>query len=268
MFTVSDIYIYPIKSLGGFRVTEAIVTEKGFQYDRRWMLVDKEGKFMTQRQLSTMALLQTAITTDGIYVYHKQHPEKNIAIPFLLESASIKKVKVWDDICEAWYYDTTAINSWFSEILETECELVYMPDDTKRMVDKDYARNNEITSFSDGYPFLIIGQSSLDELNSKLAEPLVINRFRPNIVFTSGEPHEEDNWKHITINAIDFYGIKTCARCVVTTIDQQTAVAGKEPLKTLAAYRSVNNKIKFGMNLLHKGTGVVKVGETITVHGY
>jgi uncharacterized protein len=143
---------------------------------------------------------------------------------------------------------------------------VYMPDDAKRLVDTDYAKNNEITSFSDGYPFLIIGQSSLDELNSKLEEPLPIDRFRPNIVFTSGEPHEEDSWKHITINAIDFFGVKTCGRCVVTTIDQQTAVAGKEPLKTLAGYRSVNNKIKFGMNLLHKGEGKVQVGKEIIVH--
>ena len=268
MFTVSDIYIYPIKSLGGFSVTEAMVTEKGFQYDRRWMLVDKDAKFMTQRQVAAMALLQTAITPDGLYVYHKQQPQKNITIPFLLKPASIKQVKVWDDICDAWCYDDTTINSWFSEMLETECELVYMPDDTKRMVDTAYAKNNETTSFSDGYPFLIIGQSSLDELNSKLAEPLIINRFRPNIVFTSGEPHVEDNWQHITINGIDFYGVKTCARCVVTTIDQQTAVAGKEPLKTLAAYRLVNNKVKFGMNLLHKGTGAIRVGETITVHGY
>jgi uncharacterized protein YcbX len=267
MFTVSDIYIYPIKSLGGFRVTEAMVTEKGFQHDRRWMLVDKEGVFMTQRQIPAMALLQTAITPAGLYVYHKQHPEKKINIPLLSKSANIKQVKVWDDICDAWYYDEP-INEWFSEILEKDCELVYMPDETKRMVDLEYAKNNEITSFSDGYPFLIIGQSSLDKLNSKLSEPLLIDRFRPNIVFTSGEPHIEDSWQHITINGIDFFGVKTCGRCVVTTIDQQTAVAGNEPLKTLASYRTINNKVKFGMNLLHKGTGAIKVGETITVHGY
>lgn len=268
MFVVSDIYIYPIKSLGGFSVTEATVTEKGFQHDRRWMLVDKEGIFMTQRQLPAMALLQTAITSDGLYVSHKQYPEKNITIPFLLSPASIKQVKIWNDICDAWHYDDAIINLWFSEQLEKECELVYMPDDTQRKVDTDYAKNNEVTSFSDGYPFLIIGKSSLDELNSKLEKPLPIDRFRPNIVFTSGEPHVEDSWKHITINAIDFYGVKTCGRCVVTTIDQQTAVAGKEPLKTLAAYRSVNNKIKFGMNLLHKGTGVIREGDTITIQEY
>ena len=264
-FTVSALYIYPVKSLGGFSVNEATVTPKGFEHDRRWMLVDKEGKFITQRQLHAMALLQTSITPEGLYIYHKQNPDKNITALFLSAPVSIKKVQIWDDECEAWVYDDV-INNWFSEIFETDCKLVYMPDDTNRLVDKDYANNNEITSFSDGYPFLIIGQSSLDELNAKLSSPLLIDRFRPNIVFTSGEPHAEDNWKDFTINEIDFLGVKTCARCVVTTINQQTMAVGKEPLKTLAAYRSVDNKIKFGMNLLHKGKGIVKVGDKITVH--
>lgn len=264
-FTVSAIYIYPVKSLGGFSVTESTVTTRGFEYDRRWMLVDNKGKFMTQRELHSMALLQTSITPKGLHIYHKQNPDKNILIPFLLSALKIKQVQVWEDVCEAWVYDEV-INKWFSEILKIDCELVYMPDKTNRLVDKDYAKENEITSFSDGYPFLIIGQASLDDLNSKLSQPILIDRFRPNIVFTSGEPYAEDNWQSFTINEIDFFGVKTCSRCVVTTIDQQTMNAGKEPLKTLATYRSANNKIKFGMNLLHKGTGKIKVGEKIIVH--
>ena len=264
-FTVSALNVYPVKSLGGFSVTEATVTAKGFEHDRRWMLVDKEGKFITQREVHAMALLQTAITPDGLYIYHKQNPDKKITIPFLLTPGEIKKVQVWDDECEAWTYDD-AINNWFSKVLDTECELVYMPDETHRLVDTNYANNKETTSFSDGYPFLIIGQSSLDELNRKLSTPLKMDRFRPNIVFTSGEPHAEDNWKHFTINEIDFFGVKTCGRCMITTIDQQTSGAGKEPLKTMATYRTVGNSIKFGMNLLHKGAGAVRVGDTITLH--
>ena len=264
MLTVTALYIYPIKSLGGFSVDEATITTRGFEYDRRWMLIDLNGQFMTQREFHAMALLQTAIHPDGLYVYHKLHPEKNINISFLPASINRKKVTVWEDECEAWVYDD-GINNWFSEMLETSCSLVYMPDETNRLVDRNYAIGNEITSFSDGYPFLIIGQASLDTLNEKLEQPLPINRFRPNIVFSAGEPYEEENWQHFTINQIDFYGVKTCSRCMITTIDQQTAIASKEPLKTLATYRSVNNKIKFGMNLLHKGTGSIKVGEIITV---
>ncbi len=266
MFTVAALYIYPVKSLGGFSVTTAEVTEKGFKHDRRWMLVDTAGKFFTQRELPSMALLQTAINNEGLYVYHKNDPDINITIPFLSAPASIKKVQVWDDICDAWCYGNDEMNGWFSEMLGTTCELVYMPDDTKRMVDPGFAKDGETTSFSDGYPFLIIGQSSLDELNSKLTAPLAINRFRPNIVFTAWEPHIEDSWKHFSINGINFFGVKTCGRCVVTTIDQQTAVAGKEPLRTLASYRTVDNKIKFGMNLLHKGEGTVSVGQEIIVY--
>ena len=160
-FIVSALYIYPVKSLGGFSVSEAAVTERGFAYDRRWMLVDKEGKFMTQRKFHSMALLQTAITPEGLYIYHKQNPERNFTVPFLSSPGVIKTISVWDDQCEAWMYDDI-INNWFSEILKTDCELVYMPDETNRLVDRDYAENNEITSFSDGYPFLIIGQPSLD----------------------------------------------------------------------------------------------------------
>lgn len=266
MFTVSALYIYPVKSLGGFGVTEAIVTERGFQYDRRWMLVDKEGRFITQREVHSMALLQTAIIPKGLYVYHKHNPGKNITIHFLSSPVSIKKVQVWDDVCNAWCYGDNEMNRWFTDVLGKECELVYMPDETNRLVDTAYAKNNEITSFSDGYPFLIIGQSSLNELNSKLSTPFLMDRFRPNIVFTNGSPYIEDNWKHFCINDIDFFGVKTCSRCVITTIDQQTMTAGKEPLKTLATYRAVNNKIKFGMNLLHRGKGKLKVGDQIIIN--
>lgn len=265
MFTVSALNIYPVKSLGGFSVTSAKIAATGFEHDRRWMLVDRNGMFMTQRKIAAMALLQTAIIPEGLYIAHKHFPEKNITIPFITSGHCTKKVQVWDDVCDAWCYNDPAMDAWFNEMLNIDCELVYMPDSTKRLAEAPYAKNNEITSFSDAYPFLIIGQASLDELNSRLQTPVPMDRFRPNIVFTGGTPFIEDNWKHFTINDVTFYGVKTCSRCVVTTIDQQTTVASKEPLRTLATYRGVNNKIKFGMNLLHKGDGMIKVGEKIKV---
>jgi len=266
MFFVTALNIYPVKSLGGFTVTEAKVTATGFEHDRRWMLVDRNGKFMTQRDFKEMALLQTAIIPEGLYISHKHFPEKNITIPFITSGHCTKTVTIWKDTCDAWCYDSPEMDAWFNEMLDTDCELVYMPDSTKRIVDPDFARNNEITSFSDAYPFLIIGQSSLDELNTKLETPLPMNRFRPNIVFTEATPFVEDSWQHFTIGTVDFFGVKTCSRCVVTTINQDTAVGSKEPLKTLATYRAINNKIKFGMNLLHKGDGILKVGQEIIVH--
>lgn len=266
MLLVSELYIYPVKSLGGFSVAEAKVTATGFEHDRRWMLVDRNGMFMTQRNYPVMALLQTAIIPKGLYISHKHFPEKNITIPFITSGHCTKKVQIWNDTCDAWCYGDAEMDAWFNEMLGADCELVYMPDSTKRMVELPYAKNNEITSFSDAYPFLIIGQSSLDELNSKLQEPIGIDRFRPNIVFTEATPFVEDSWKHFTINEVEFFAVKTCARCVIPTINQQTAIAGKEPSKTLATYRTVDNKIKFGMNLLHKGDGIIKVGQKIKIH--
>ena len=140
-----------------------------------------------------------------------------------------------------------------------------MPEKTSRFVDKFYAHNSEITSFSDGYPILIIGEAALDKLNALLPEKIKINRFRPNIVFKGGDAHDEDEMAHLSINNLDFFGVKLCSRCQVPTINQETSERGKEPTRTLAQYRAYENKIKFGQNLLHKGEGLIKVGDALTV---
>lgn len=264
MLTVNQLFIYPIKSLGGIAVPAATVTERGFQYDRRWMLVDGHNNFITQRSFPQMALLQVAILADGLQVHHKITGD-TIHIPILPESAETAFVKIWDDTCLAQFVSTLA-DKWFTQILAMPCRLVYMPETSLRKVDESYAVNNEITSLSDGYPFLIIGQSSLDDLNSRLTEPLPINRFRPNIVFNGGEAFIEDRMKYFTINGIHFSGVKLCTRCPIPTINQENAAKSKEPLKTLALYRMKNNKVYFGQNLLHRGEGIINVGDEISLH--
>jgi len=260
MLQVSELFIYPIKSLGGIAVSNAVVTDRGFQYDRRWLLVDSNNKFMTQREFAEMALLQTEILKHGVKVFHKKK-RTSITIPFEMEGETIT-VQVWSDRCKGIVGDKN-INEWFTEVLQTNCQLVYMPCTTKRRVDGRYALNEEITNFSDGYPFMTIGQSSLDDLNGRLEEKLPINRFRPNIVFTGGNAYEEDGWAHFTINNINFYGVKLSARCIITTINQDTIKQSKEPLKTLATYRQKNNNIYFGQNLLHHGEGTLHIGNEI-----
>ena len=150
-------------------------------------------------------------------------------------------------------------------MLGIPCRLVYMPNETARITDQRYTPENSITSFSDAYPFLIIGQASLDDLNNRLNEPLPMNRFRPNIVFTGGAPYQEDTMHTFSIGNIIFHGVKLCARCIMTTIDQATAMRYKEPLKTMARYRFKNNKIMFGQNLVHKGLGEISVGDALEV---
>jgi len=263
MLQISQLYIYPIKSLGGIALNEAIITDRGFQYDRRWMLVDCNNQFISQRDVHQMALMKLSIAEDGISVTHSVK-ESSHTIPFHTTKNEFAAVTIWDDTCTGQFVSDEA-DEWFSTILEIPCRLVYMPDNTHRITDQRYTSENSITSFSDAYPFLLIGQSSLDDLNSRLAEPLPMNRFRPNIVFTGGEPYREDMMHTFTIGNITFYGVKLCARCVMTTINQDNGTTGKEPLKTLARYRFKNNKIMFGQNLAHKGLGEIRVGDELVV---
>ena len=267
MLAVSELHIYPVKSLAGIALPAACITSRGLQYDRRMMLVDSNHSFLTQREYPQMALLQPAITTDGFLMTHKHGATDSLFIPFKPARAETVVVSVWDDDCAAQVYDST-INEWFSRTLEMECKLVYMPDDSIRYSDKRYSHDNEITSFADDFAMLLIGQSSLDDLNTRLKDQLPMNRFRPNIVFTGGTPFVEDELGQFSINDIVFKAVKPCARCVLTTIDQETSAKSKEPLKTLATYRQKDNKILFGQNLVHHGTGVISIGDNIDIAHY
>ncbi|MFB9864134.1 MOSC domain-containing protein [Rufibacter immobilis] len=261
---LSEIYIYPIKSLGGISLTSAQVEERGLQYDRRWMLIDESGVFLTQRKFAEMALLQVSLAPDGLLVTHKTKEVTPLLVPYETDSTRSTLVTVWDDICFAYIVSPQA-NAWFTEVLGVNCRLVYMPENSIRLIDPNYAKHNEKVSFSDGYPFLIIGQESLNDLNSRLEEAIPINRFRPNFVFTGGLPYAEEQWKTFKMGDVLFYGAKPCGRCNVTTIDQNTAQAGQEPLKTLSEYRKQGSKVMFGMNLIGLSTGTVGVGDKITV---
>ncbi|MFC6099421.1 MOSC domain-containing protein [Olivibacter domesticus] len=262
MLTISELYIYPIKSLGGVSLSSAEVTDRGFKYDRRWMLVDAHNRFLTQREVAQMALIKVAIEEGGLSLTHPRM--EVVKVPFYQEGQDEQLFTIWNDTCKGVLVKKE-LDDWFSDALAMKCRLVYMPERTHRQVDQQYAPDGMITSFSDAYPFLTIGQASLDDLNGRLDEPLPMNRFRPNIVFSGGHAFEEDVMHHIRIGNIDFYGVKLCARCVVTTIDQQTAEKAKEPLKTLASYRSKNKKIMFGQNLIHTGAGLIRVGDRLEV---
>jgi MOSC domain-containing protein len=264
MLTVSELYIYPIKSLGGIALNSANLTDRGFEHDRRWMLVDEHNQQLTQREVHTMALLKVQVTEQGLLIRNSQVPDAELLVPFQPATEETIMVTVWSNHCRAQRVSDMA-DAWFSQQLGMACKLVYMPDTTRRYVDSRYAHNKEITSFSDAYPLLLIGQASLDELNSRLATPLPMNRFRPNIVFIGGTPFLEDSMKQFEINGINLFGVKPCSRCVMTTIDQQTGEKAKEPLKTLSSYRMKYNKTYFGQNVVYEGRGVITIGDTITI---
>lgn len=262
-FFLTDIYIYPIKSLGGLRLEEALMEDEGLQYDRRWMLVDHEGTFITQRKYAQLSLLQVEIKDGLLYVKHKV--DRELEISFKLDETTGKRIEVtvWDD-ASVGLEVSKVVSDWFTAYLQFEVRLVRMSAEKIR-VDPQYAANGEVKSFSDGYPTLLIGQSSLDALNEKLAEPVNMNRFRPNLVFSGGEAHAEDHFKTFFLGNLRFSAVKPCARCVLITVNQETGIKGKEPLKTLAGYRTFNQKIMFGQNLLHKGAGLIYVGDEVKV---
>lgn len=265
VLTLTEIWIYPIKSLGGIRLTKATVLEKGLAYDRRWMLVDEDGKFLTQRVYPEMALFKLTINNEELIITHTQKLSKH-SIPLKpLKANEFKEVTIWDDTVKAFEVSAES-SSWFSEMLSIPCKLVHFPEENVRAVDPRYASNDENVSLADGYPFLIIGEASLADLNDKMESPLPMNRFRPNFVFSGGQPFEEDHWKEFTIGSNKFLGVKPCSRCVLTTVDQETAVKGIEPLRTLATYRKWDNKIYFGQNLLAIDHTFVQEGDRITLH--
>lgn len=263
MLRVSQLYIYPVKSLGGIALDNALVTDRGLEHDRRWMLVDENNRFLSQRELPQMTLFKPSLHSKGISFTYTQD-QSSYLIPFQPETGIFDTFTVWDDNMTGQYVSAAA-DEWFTAKLGINCRLIYMPDNSLRQIDPRYAKPGMVTSFADAYPFLLIGQASLDDLSNRVGHEIPMNRFRPNIVFTGGESFAEDELAHFSINNIHFYGVKLCARCPVPGIDQNTAQRHKEPLKTLAGFRRRMNKIYFGQNLTHVGEGVIAVGDEMEI---
>lgn len=275
---ISEINIYPIKSLGRISVKESKIEERGLEFDRRWMLTDQNGEFFTQREIPKMAAFALEIDENQLIV--KQENE-SVKVPFEFEKAETQKVRVWRSVCDAFVLPKE-INDWFSDILQTNCQLVYMPDETKRAINAQFRQNDEIVSFADSYPFMTIGENSLKHLNEKLETgKLPMNRFRPNFVVSDSDAFAEDGWTKIRIGKTIFRSTKPCARCVVTTINQEKGISeSREPLKTLAKYRQAKdvfpndyekfgldkNAVLFGQNLVAGNFGeMIKVGDELKV---
>jgi len=258
---VSGLSIYPVKSCSGINITTSTVEAFGLQGDRRWMVVDENGVMLTQRKFSSMCLVKVETSNNGIAFMHSKMQTLNVEVP---SSGNQVLAKVWSDQCLSLDAGDEAAN-WLSEILDTRCRLVYFPDDSFRQVDLDFAEQGDKTAFSDGFPLLLISQASLDELNSRLVKPVSMNRFRPNLVVEGCEPFAEDSWKKIKIGNIVYRIVKPCSRCVIPSINLETAEREKEPTQTLLTYRKKNNKIFFGQNVIADGQGEISVGMGVEV---
>jgi uncharacterized protein len=265
---VTGLFVYPLKSAAGIPLERAEIDSFGIRHDRRWMIVQPDGRFITQRDEHRLALVKTELTpgalrltAPAIATLELPHAGPGADAPRLLAG-------VWEGAVGAADAGADAAG-WITAVLGRPARIVFMPDDVLRPVDPHYASGSERVSFADGFPLLLIGQASLDQLNSRLAEPLPMNRFRPNMVIAGAAPHAEDDWRRFRVGddpGVVFACVKPCARCVVTTIDQATGKAGREPLRTLASYRrGPDGGVLFGQNLIHDAPGEISLHDVVNI---
>ncbi len=262
---ITGIFIYPVKGAAGIPLETAELDDVGFRHDRRWMVVDEAGAFVSQRTRPRLALIQPVL--DGDVLLLRAPGRADLRVPAGAAPAGRERVRVWDA-------DVTAASAgeeaerWISEFLGQPGRIVRYAQETDRPVDPRYARRaTDRVAFVDGYPCLLISQGSLDALNTRLAAPVPMNRFRPNVVVGGTGPHAEDGWRAIRVGELVLDLVKPCGRCAVTTVDQASAVPGVEPLRTLSAYRKVGDKVLFGQNCIHRAPGRVGVGDRVEIIG-
>jgi uncharacterized protein YcbX len=259
---LSGLYAYPIKSAGGIALEASEVDGRGLRHDRRWMLMDGAGRFMSQRRFPRMALIRVRIEPDHLVVDAPEMP--SLEVPLRPPDTKLMLARVWEDLVEVSTVSDDA-DRWFGEFLDMRCKLVYLPDLTVRPVDPAFGGSGDQVGLADGFPFLLVSEASLADLTARLERPVPMNRFRPNLVVGGCEPFAEDGWRVIQIGKITLRVVKPCARCTITTVDQRTAATGKEPLRTLAKFRRAGNKVLFGQNLIHDDSGTLRVGDPVEV---
>lgn len=259
---LAEIHVYPLKGARGIAQGRADVLAGGLRHDRRFMLVDANGVFCSQREHRRLALVTTSLGTTSL-VIGAAGADVEVA---LAPDGPRRRVRIWHDEADAVEVPGDA-SALLSSYLGQACTLVYMPDDVVRPVDPRYAAPGDRVGFADGFPVLLAARASLDDLNARLTEPLPMNRFRPNLVVEGGLAFDEDCHDHVRVGSLDFRMPKRCSRCQVTMVDQATAAVGKEPLRTLARYRREANKVYFAQNLIPDREGTIAVGDPLRYFG-
>jgi len=266
--TVASIHVYPVKGAAGIALDAAELDRTGFRYDRRWMVIDADGRFVSQRQVARLCLVRPRFEDDALVLSAPGMPD--VPVPLAPERATQRDVRVWSDDVPALVHGGE-VQAWLTAFLAKDADgpldLAYFPEESERPVREGYGNPDDRVAFADAFPFLLIGEGSLADLNRRLlargADPLPMNRFRPNLVVAGTTPYEEDGWRQVRIDDVSFRVVKAAGRCVVTTTDQATATVGTEPLATLAEYRKEGKAVLFGQYLVHDGRGTVQVGDEV-----
>ena len=264
MLRLAELQIFPVKALRGIKVAHALVEPWGLSGDRRWMVVDETGRFLTQREHPSMARIRAYAGAGGIAL---QTGERRVIVPFPGRDAAILSVTVWRDVVEARVACADS-HTLLGAALGCPCRLVWMQDTRGRATDARFAPAGSTVSFADGFPLLLASTASLADLNARLAAPIPMGRFRVNVAIEGGAAWEEDAWERVRIGEVTFAVVKACERCVVTTIDPETGERPDktEPLRTLAQFRrDVRGGVMFGQNMVPETGGTIRIGDEVEV---
>jgi uncharacterized protein len=260
---ITQLINYPVKSLAGYELSQSSVTATGLEHDRLMMLIDDKGKFLTQRKVPTMALIKTEYKDSELVFSADTKSDLTVDPQFQGESI---QVDVWDDECHGFIAEDS-ISQWFSQYLDRPVRLVRYNFAQPRPVDRAFSKIGDTVGFADDSPILLVSETSVADLNSRLETPVTYRNFRPNIVCKIDTAFTEDSWNKIKIGDLKFDVAKQCSRCILTTIDPETGIkrSDKEPVETLNGYRRSPAGIMFGVNLIPRSLGSLRIGDTISV---
>jgi uncharacterized protein YcbX len=258
---IVTINVYPVKSLQPIRPDSWSVERRGLKHDRRWMVVDQVGIFMTRREVQAMAQIQAVPDGDRLVLSKEGLPGLSVSVKPLGPSAP---VQVWRTRTTARYVSPEA-DAWLTKAIGKPCRLVYMPETARRRIHHEYNAGQDLVGFADAYPILVASEASIEDLNGRLDSPIPIQRFRPNLVIKGCGPFEEDTWTRLQIGEVTLRAARPCIRCLVTTQDPITGkLLGPEPLRTLATYRKVKNGVIFGMYYIPETLGCIALSDACT----
>lgn len=261
--SVSSLWRYPLKSFQGASHHRLRLSERGVVDDRRWMIVDGLGRFISQRQLPEMSRFHASLHGGELLLSNLDASDQVIALPAMPVGDRLV-VTIWGDECEAVDMGDVAA-AWLQGQFGGVLRLCYMPDGAVRQVDQNYAEPGDQVGFADGFPILICTEASIAALSHVYGQILDPRRFRANIIIAGAEPFEEDQWRRLRINGVEIDLVKPCARCVIPTIDPDTGQRQRAVFEALKARRGGGGQVFFGQNALHRGSGILEVGAAVEV---